>query len=110
MKTLAIALALVGVLFLASSASGRGKPVDPGSCYYSSGVVYGSNLPTEKIINFLRLDASDVVIDGFVLGFTFDGTWTVHVPTPAAGEHYQFISKTWGKDGKFYDIYASCSS
>jgi hypothetical protein len=97
-----------GVAMLASSmqaASAAGRKSDRvGSCRVSGNVVSATGLPTGEVINFMLTDSSGT--RGWVLGLTSDGTWTVTVPDSPAT--YEFVSRTYGRDGAKYDVFASC--
>ena len=46
---------------------------------------------------------------GWVLGYTWDGTFTVRVPAATAPTTYEFVSRTSGPGGTRYTVFASCS-
>jgi hypothetical protein len=84
-----------------------------GACAYSAvgsgGVVSASGLPTGVVVNFLSRDNITGSKSDWVLGITNDGNWNVNVPAPAHTTTYDFVSKTWGKDGSKYNVYAECT-
>lgn len=84
-----------------------------GACAYapvgSGGVVSATGLPNGAIINFMTHDNVTGAQDGWVLGVTDNGAWQVNVPAPVHSTTYDFVSKTWGKNGSKYNIYAECT-
>lgn len=116
MKRLAL---LVGVLGLALTTPAVAAKTN-GSCNSLGQTVNATGLPTETVINFLVVDSTGTIIDGWVLGITHDGTWTVlldttltplNVPmsTYATPDYiYRFVSKGTGRLPK-YRIYAECN-
>lgn len=102
--------AVVGAYVIYSSYAAK-APV--GTCAYSSasggGVVSASGLPTDTVINFFMKDNSTGNQTGWVLGITHDATWQVNVPAPTHSTTYDFTSKTYGKNGAKYNIYAECT-
>jgi hypothetical protein len=109
-----IALIMVSVLVfaapvaLAARGGGKGNDPAPGSCTVSGNLVQVSGLPTNQVINFMLTDSSGTT--GWVLGYTWDGTFATKVPAPNGPTTYQFTSRTWGNDGKNYTVFASCSA
>jgi hypothetical protein len=78
------------------------------SCSASGTLVHASGLPTDQVINFMLTDSSGTT--GWVLGYTWDGTFNTTVPAANGPTTYQFVSRTWGNDGSHYTIFASCSA
>jgi len=101
-----IVLILLPAALLISGGAAKIKPTN-GSCVVAGTSVSATGLPTDQVINFLITDNAGTT--GFVLGQTDDGTWTVTVPAPTSPTSYQFVSKTWGKDGSHYTTFAACS-
>ena len=88
---------------------GGGNVTSPtGSCTVSGNVVTGTNLPNWTLMNFMVTDASGT--SGWVLGYTDDGTYAVTVPDRAGPTTYEFAGETYGKDGKKYAVFATCSA
>lgn len=115
LQRLGTAAALLVVLALPLTAYAGGKHGSNGSngaatasCSASAGSVQASGLPTDQVVNFMVQTASGTT--GWVLGYTSDGTFTVAVPTAAAGTTYEFVSRTWGPDGSKYNVFTSCSA
>jgi hypothetical protein len=77
------------------------------TCAVSNGLVQGSGLPTDEVVNFMIRDASGTT--GWVLGYTWDGTFTVRVPEASTPTTYEFVSRTSGPGGSRYTVFASCS-
>ena len=102
--SLAVAPALAG-----SGNKGKGHNAAAGAepCTFAGNVVFGTGLPTGEVINFMVTDASGT--DGWVLGFTPDGTWAVDVAAPNGPTTYEFASRTYGPNGSKYDVFQSCS-
>ena len=92
---------------------GNAAKAPTGVCAYSTapagGLVTASGLPADMVVNFLIHDNVTGGQTGWVLGVTHDGTWSVNVPIPTHSSTYDFVSKTWGKNGSKYNIYAECS-
>jgi hypothetical protein len=86
----------------------RGAETPAATCTVDGNTVYGVNLPPD-LTNFMIMD-DDVMIYGWVLGHSYDGTWTVNVPDRTGPVTYQFTSATWGKDGSKYNVFASCTA
>jgi hypothetical protein len=78
------------------------------SCSAGGGTAQASGLPTDQVINFMITDSSGTT--GWVLGYTWDGTFSVPVPAANGPTTYQFVSRTWGNDGSHYSVFASCSA
>jgi hypothetical protein len=93
---------------LAGRGGGKGNDPAPSACTVNGNTVTGAGLPTDQVINFMVSNASGTT--GWVLGFTWDGTFSVSVPAPSGPTTYQFVSRTWGNDGKNYTVFASCSA
>jgi len=102
--------ALVGAVAIFESFAAKAPT---GSCNYSTaaggGVVTASGLPTETVVNFFMHDNVTGDQSGWVLGITHDGNWSVNVPVPTHSSTYDFVSKTYGKNGSKYNIYAECT-
>ena len=92
---------------------GNAAKAPSGACAYSNassgGVVSASGLPKDTVINFFTRDNSTSSQTGIVLGITQDGTWNVNVPAPTHSTTYDFGSRTFGKNGAKYSIYAECT-
>ena len=84
-----------------------GNATAAASCVVSAGVVQGFGLPTDEVVNFMITDSSGTT--GWVLGYTWDGTFTVRVPAASAPTTYEFVSRTSGPGGSRYTVFASCS-
>jgi hypothetical protein len=107
-----IAFVVLSIALLVSSsvpafAKGPNKGIDP-ACVVVGNSVSTTALPTDQVINFMVTDATGT--NGWVLGFTSDGTWDVTVPAQNGPTTYQFASRTWGPDGTKYNVFSSCST
>jgi hypothetical protein len=103
--------AIVAALVAGSAFAGKGgrnPSAARASCTVSGNVVYGTDLPTDQVINFMVTDSSGT--SGWVLGFTHDGTWAVNVPARNGPTTYEFASRTYGPDGSKYNVFQSCSA
>ena len=84
-----------------------------GSCTYNNasagGTVSATGLPNGTVLNFFMQDNTTGSQTGWVLGITRDGTWNVNVPAPTHSTTYDFTSRTTGKSGSKYIIYAECN-
>jgi hypothetical protein len=78
------------------------------SCSVSGTTVSATGLPTDQVINFMISDSNGT--RGWVLGYTWDGTFSTSVPAPNGPTSYAFVSRTWGPDGSKYSVFASCSA
>jgi hypothetical protein len=96
------------VIIMASGVLAAQPNRTAGSCTVDGGIVSASGLPTDQVVNFMVTDASGT--SGWVLGTTWEGTWVVTVPNRDGWTEYEFASKTWGKDGSKYRVFASCSA
>jgi hypothetical protein len=86
---------------------GNNSAPAPASCSVSGKVVSATGLPTDEVINFMVTDASGTW--GWVLGMS-DGTWTLTAPPQNGPTTYEFVSRTWGPNGRKYDVFASCAA
>jgi len=106
----AVAFAAIGGITVWQSMAAKAPS---GSCTYSTaasgGVVAATGLPKDTVINFFMQDKVTGSQTGWVLGITHDGTWSVNVPAPANATTYDFGSRTYGKNGAKFNIYAECS-
>jgi hypothetical protein len=106
MRRFLVPLALIVVLGTSSvaGAAGRKGARSSATCSVAGSTVTAVGLPTGEVINFMLTDETGT--RGWVLGYTPDGTWAVAVP---AGEAtYAFVSRTYGRDGSRYDVFATC--
>jgi hypothetical protein len=109
-----VALLVVGLVAgtaFAGKGNGRGggnQAASTAGCSVDGNVVTGRGLPTDQVLNFFMTDSSGK--EGWVLGFTDDGTWTERVPDRSGRTTYEFASRTWGPNGSHYDVFASCSA
>ena len=108
-----IALAVAALAFavpsaLAGKGGGKGNAQTTNSCSASGGTVQAAGLPTDQVINFMLTDSSGTT--GWVLGYTWDGTFSTSVPAPNGATSYAFVSRTYGSDGSKYTVFASCSA
>ena len=76
------------------------------SCVVADGVVRASGLPTDEVVNFMLTSSSGTT--GWVLGYTWDGTFSVRVPATSTPTTYAFVSRTWGPGGSRYTVFAAC--
>lgn len=100
---------IVGTTLAAKGGNGGGSPNRTVStCDVEGNVVSTTGLPTYEVINFMVSDDSGT--DGWVLGVTWEGWWTLTVPPRSGPTTYQFVSRTWGPSGSKYTVFASCST
>lgn len=78
------------------------------TCQIEGNVVSTTGLPTDEVVNFMVTDASGT--DGWVLGVTWEGWWTLTVPARTGPTTYEFVSRTHGPNGSKYDVYSRCSA
>ena len=103
-----VALAVsLSVASVASAGTRTRSAAGTGSCTVSGNVVEATGLPTDVVLNFMVSDAGGT--DGWALGITWDGTWSMTVPDRTGPTTYEFASTTFGKNGSKYWVYASCS-
>jgi hypothetical protein len=111
-KTIALlcaaAVCLAVALPLAYAGSRTRTAAGTASCTVSGNAVEATGLPTDAVVNFMLTDADGK--DGWGLGYTWDGTWSVRVPDRTSPTRYEFASTTFGKNGSKYWVYASCSA
>lgn len=96
---------LAAVLPLAAQAR-RPSPAAAASCSVAGNVVSATGLPTDEVVNFMVTDGTGT--SGWVLGYTWDGTFAVTVPAPNGATSYQFVSRTWGPHGSKFTVFAGC--
>ena len=96
------------VMVMASGVLAARPSATAGSCSVDGNLVSATGLPTDQVVNFMVTDASDT--SGWVLGTTWEGTWALIVPARDGWALYEFVSKTWGKNGSKYRVFASCSA
>jgi hypothetical protein len=113
-KKIALIVLSIGVLVfaapsaLADKGGGKGNVQASSSCSAAGGTVQATGLPTDQVINFMITDSRGTT--GWVLGYTWDGTFTVSVPAANGPTTYEFASRTWGSNGSKYATFASCSA
>jgi hypothetical protein len=113
-KSIALILLSVAILVfavpsaLAGKGGAKGNAPAANSCLVTGGTVQASGLPTDQVINFMISNSSGT--SGWVLGYTWDGTFSANVPTPNGPTTYEFVSRTWGNNGSNYTVFASCSA
>lgn len=78
------------------------------SCAVDGTVVTGTGLPNWTLMNFMVTDASGT--SGWVIGYTDDGTRSIHVADRTGPTTYSFAGETYGRNGSKYDVYASCQA
>ena len=86
---------------------GNGKVVT-GACAVDGTTVHGWSLPDWELMNFMVTDTSGTT--GWVIGFTDNGERWISVPARSGPTRYEFTGRTYGKDGKKCDVYASCTA
>ena len=47
---------------------------------------------------------------GWVLGFTDSGTWAEVVSERVGTTRYEFVSRTYGREGTKYRVFSRCSA
>jgi hypothetical protein len=106
----ALMVAIIPALLFAMAVTVLAAPPSrsAGSCSVDGTVVTATGLPTDQVVNFMVTDGSGT--DGWVLGTTWEGTWAVSVPTRNGWTKYEFASRTWGKNGAKYRVFASCAA
>ncbi len=108
-RIIASVLAVVAIGF--TGLASAGGPPTKGSCtvavYDTASIVSAVNLPVDRVVNFSITDDRGVVA-AYPLGTTTDGTMDVYVDPPVGEPTYQFFSRTRGKDGTKYTVYAAC--
>jgi hypothetical protein len=112
MKRLLAAVAIVLLLPVPASANpgaAKGKLPPPTVCEVDGLQVTAEGLPLFTLINFL-IEQDGEIVDGWVLGQTGIGTWTVRVPERTGETTYLFVSRTRGKNGSKYDVFSSCTA
>ncbi len=102
-----VLFALVSSLLIFSTFASRAPA---GTCSYNNGVVSAKGLPNDTVINFFVTNKITGVQRGWVLGITHDTTWDVNVEIPKEQTSYDFVSRTYGKSGAKYNIFAECSA
>ena len=113
-KKIALIMVSVAVLVfavpsaLAGKGGVKGNAQATNSCLVTGGTVQASGLPTDQVVNFMVTDSSGTT--GWVLGYTWDGTFSTAVPAANGPTSYEFVSRTSGPDGKNYTVFASCSA
>lgn len=110
LTALGVAAAVVVLAPTAALAGPKGgsSATPAGACSVSGSTVTGTGLPTDQLLNFMVTDAGGRT--GWVLGTSGEGTWSVTVPQRTSPTTYEFVSRTWGKDGSQYTVFASCSA
>ena len=103
----ATCLAAFGTLEAAAAAPGQDAK-QPAVCTVSGDVVTATGLPTDELVNLMVSDAAGT--HGWVLGYTWDGTWSMTVPARSSWTKYEFASRTYGRSGSKYRVFASCSA
>jgi hypothetical protein len=106
---LILVLSLLGGLpaLAAGKGKGNGLRTYEGVCWVDGNVVYGENLPGDEMTNFWITDP-DGSQHGFALGTST--WWKITVPEREGPTTYQFIGIQRAKDGKKYDVFATCSA
>jgi len=99
---------VAGTTFAAKGGNGGNPNRQAASCQVDGDVVSATGLPTDEVINFMVTDEDGTW--GWVLGFTWEGTWSVTVPERSGPTTYEFVSRTWGPDGSKYTVFSSCST
>ncbi len=105
----AVAVALLVLMVAPVDAGGRGKGkrlIGEAACTVDGATVRAVGLPDDQVINFMLTDASGTT--GWVLGTS--SWWNVPVPDRTGPTTYEFVSRTWGKNGSKYTVFASCSA
>jgi len=103
----ATCLAAFGTLEAAAASPGQSAK-QTGSCTVSGDLVTATGLPTDELVNLMVSDAQGT--SGWVLGYTADGTWSMNVPARSGWTKYEFASRTYGKSGSKYRVFASCAA
>jgi hypothetical protein len=102
------ALAFAVPSALAGKGGVKGNAQASSTCLATGGTVQATGLPTDQVVNFMVTDSTGT--NGWVLGYTWDGTFTTTVPAANGPTTYEFVSRTWGTDGSKYTVFASCSA
>ena len=107
--TTVMILLIPALLMVMASGAFAGRPSSTaGSCNVEANVVSATGLPTDQVVNFMVTNSSGT--SGWVLGTTWEGTWALSVPARDGWTLYEFVSKTWGKNGSKHRVFASCSA
>lgn len=107
MAALALVLVAVSATPALAGKGGNGShSTAAASCVVGDGVVRASGLPTDEVVNFMLTSSSGTT--GWVLGYTWDGTFSVRVPAASTPTTYAFVSRTWGPGGSRYTVFAAC--
>jgi len=102
---LILVLSLLGTMPALAAGKGKGLREPTGTCWVDGHVIYGEDLPPDEMTNFWITDP-DGSQHGFALGTST--WWKITVPDREGPTTYQFIGVQKGKDGKIYDVFATC--
>lgn len=111
LAALALAVAAPALGGKGGNGNGNGAGNDAASsasCAVDGNVVTGTGLPNWTLMNFMLTDASGT--SGWVIGYTDDGTRSIHVPDRTGPTTYEFAGETYGRNGSKYDVYARCQA
>jgi hypothetical protein len=104
----AVGVSLAVALPFATAGTRTQSLAGAGRCTVDGNQVSAAGLPTNAVVNFFVTDADGK--KGWVLGITWEGTWSLTVPDRTGPTKYEFASTTYGKNGSKYLVYASCSA
>lgn len=111
-EALLIALLAVGLTagttFAAKGGNGANPHRQAVACEVDGNVVSTTGLPTYEVINFMITDSSGKT--GWALGVTWEGWWTLLVPSRSGPTTYEFVSRTYGPNGAKYEVFSTCSA
>lgn len=99
---------IAGTAFAAKGGNGANPNREAATCQVDGTVVSTTGLPTYEVINFMVTDSSGTT--GWVLGITWEGWWTLTVPARSGPTTYEFVSRTYGRDGSKYTVFSTCTA
>ena len=112
MKSLTLTATIVALILVPTQAlaggHGNGNREASATCRVEGNTVISESLPVDVLINFMVTDTDGKT--GWVLGKTSSGYWAVGVPDRTSDTTYEFVGKTYGRNGAKYRVYASCDA
>lgn len=106
--TLLIFGLIAGTTLAARGGNGGNPNRGVAACQVDGNIVSTTGLPTYEVINFMVTDPSGT--SGWVLGITWEGSWTLSVPDRSGATTYEFVSRTYGPNGAKYEVFSTCST
>jgi hypothetical protein len=114
MKSLSLTAITVALMLIPTQAfagghgNGNSNREASATCRVEGNMVISESLPVDALLNFMVTDADGKT--GWVLGRTSSGYWAVGVPDRTSHTTYEFVGRTYGKNGAKYRVYASCDA